>query len=53
VFGIGWGITGFCPGGAIPSLGLGHTGSFIFIAAMIAGLGIARAARSALTPKTA
>lgn len=53
VFGIGWGITGFCPGGAIPSLGLGHTDSFIFIAAMIAGLGIARAARSALTPKTA
>ena len=24
LFGIGWGIAGFCPGGAIPALGLGH-----------------------------
>lgn len=23
VFGIGWGIAGFCPGGAVPALGLG------------------------------
>jgi len=42
VFGIGWGISGFCPGGAIPALGLGYAETFIFIAAMIAGIVVAR-----------
>lgn len=41
-FGIGWGIAGFCPGGAIPALGLGYSETFIFIAAMIGGILIAR-----------
>jgi len=41
-FGIGWGIAGFCPGGAIPALGLGHTEPFIFMGSMIAGIMIAR-----------
>jgi uncharacterized membrane protein YedE/YeeE len=45
LFGIGWGITGFCPGGAIPALGLGHPQTPIFLAAMIAGIVIARAIR--------
>lgn len=43
VFGIGWGIAGFCPGAAIPALGLGHSSAFIFVAAMLAGIMIARA----------
>jgi len=43
VFGIGWGITGFCPGGAVPALGLGYTETFLFIAAMIGGIILARA----------
>ncbi|RST88186.1 YeeE/YedE family protein [Aquibium carbonis] len=42
VFGIGWGISGFCPGGAIPALGLGYAETFIFIAAMMAGIVVAR-----------
>jgi uncharacterized membrane protein YedE/YeeE len=42
VFGIGWGISGFCPGGAVPALGLGHASTVIFIAAMMAGIVIAR-----------
>lgn len=42
VFGIGWGISGFCPGGAIPALGLGTTETPIFVAAMIAGIAAAR-----------
>ena len=42
-FGIGWGITGFCPGGAIPALGFGGTGTMAFVAAMLAGLFIGRA----------
>jgi uncharacterized membrane protein YedE/YeeE len=41
-FGIGWGIAGFCPGGAIPALGLGHPQTMIFMAAMIAGIVVAR-----------
>ena len=45
LFGVGWGIAGFCPGGAIPALGLGHSETPIFLAAMIAGIVIARAAR--------
>lgn len=38
VFGIGWGIAGFCPGGAIPALGTGRTDVFLFIVALIAGI---------------
>lgn len=45
VFGIGWGIAGFCPGGAIPALGLGHLETWVFVAAMIAGIVFARAVR--------
>ena len=41
-FGVGWGIAGFCPGGAIPALGLGYSETFIFIGAMIAGIVLAR-----------
>lgn len=48
VFGIGWGIAGFCPGGAIPALGLLNAQTFIFIAAVIAGIVIARAIRARL-----
>lgn len=38
LFGVGWGIAGFCPGGAIPALGLGETMPFVFVAAMVAGI---------------
>ena len=47
LFGIGWGIAGFCPGGAIPALGFGGMDTAIFIAAMISGLLIVRQMRSA------
>ncbi|MDQ2067958.1 YeeE/YedE family protein [Xinfangfangia sp. CPCC 101601] len=46
LFGIGWGIAGFCPGGAIPALGLGEAQAFIFVAAMLAGLWGMRLLRS-------
>lgn len=42
IFGVGWGIAGFCPGAAIPALGLGHSSAFIFVAALLAGVAIAR-----------
>lgn len=48
VFGIGWGIAGFCPGGAIPALGLLNAQTFIFVTAVIAGIVIARAIKTRL-----
>lgn len=42
VFGVGWGISGFCPGGAIPALGLGHPETLIFVASMVAGIAAVR-----------
>ena len=38
VFGIGWGIAGFCPGGALPALGTGRWEVFVFVAAVVAGI---------------
>lgn len=38
VFGIGWGVSGFCPGGAIPAIGTGDTDVLIFSAALVAGM---------------
>lgn len=52
-FGIGWGITGFCPGGAIPALGLGEPSAWIFVGAMLAGIAAARTVRFALEQRAA
>jgi len=38
IFGVGWGIAGFCPGGALPALGTGNTNVIIFVVALIAGM---------------
>jgi uncharacterized protein len=38
IFGIGWGIAGFCPGGALPALGTGRIEVMVFVAALIAGI---------------
>ena len=43
-FGIGWGIAGFCPGGAIPALGIGFGPTAVFLLAMMAGIVAARMA---------
>lgn len=51
IFGVGWGISGFCPGGAIPALGLGHTETFVFIGAMCAGIIFARLANTSMMNK--
>ncbi|RVD01084.1 YeeE/YedE family protein, partial [Mesorhizobium sp. M2A.F.Ca.ET.029.05.1.1] len=48
LFGIGWGIAGFCPGGAIPALGLGRAETLIFVLAMVAGIAVGRLARTRL-----
>lgn len=45
VFGIGWGISGFCPGAAIPALGTARGEVIVFVLAMLAGILAARALR--------
>ena len=42
LFGVGWGLTGFCPGPAIASLAFGHKESFVMLAAMAVGALVAR-----------
>jgi uncharacterized membrane protein YedE/YeeE len=39
LFGIGWGIAGFCPGPALVSLGMGEIKALVFVAAMLVGMG--------------
>lgn len=38
LFGLGWGLSGYCPGPAISSLVAGDGGTFIFVGSMIATL---------------
>ncbi|WP_045836591.1 YeeE/YedE family protein [Hyphomicrobium sp. 99] len=38
IFGLGWGLFGFCPGPAITSLGLAATGTLVFVATMLIGI---------------
>ncbi|MEZ7813992.1 MAG: YeeE/YedE thiosulfate transporter family protein [Paracoccaceae bacterium] len=52
LFGVGWGIAGFCPGGAIPTFGLGHPESYFFIFALLAGILFARAINPKLLRQT-
>ena len=42
LFGIGWGLAGLCPGPAIASLGTAFVPALIFVAAMLAGMGLFR-----------
>ena len=38
LFGIGWGIAGFCPGGALPALGTGRIEVITFVVSLAAGI---------------
>ena len=44
VFGIGWGLGGYCPGPALTGLGLLAPGTLVFVPAMLAGMWLARKA---------
>jgi uncharacterized membrane protein YedE/YeeE len=40
MFGIGWGVAGFCPGPALVALGMGEVKAAVFVLAMLAGMGV-------------
>ena len=40
LFGIGWGVAGFCPGPGLVGVGMGEVKAIIFVAAMLAGMGL-------------
>ncbi len=40
LFGIGWGLAGFCPGPGLVALGMGEMKALWFVAAMLAGMGV-------------
>ena len=42
IFGVGWGLAGFCPGPALTALGFGAPAAFLFVGAMLAGMVLAR-----------
>jgi uncharacterized membrane protein YedE/YeeE len=40
LFGVGWGLAGFCPGPALVSLGSGEIKALVFVLAMLVGMWI-------------
>lgn len=46
LFGIGWGIAGFCPGPAIVALGALNIYPFVFVVAVLAGMALVRTVQS-------
>jgi uncharacterized membrane protein YedE/YeeE len=42
VFGVGWGLGGYCPGPAIVSAAAGAAPALVFVAAMVVGMLLAR-----------
>jgi uncharacterized membrane protein YedE/YeeE len=42
IFGLGWGLSGFCPGPAFTAVTSGAAGSLAFIPAMLVGMWLAR-----------
>lgn len=51
LFGIGWGLAGYCPGPAITATVLGIANPFIFLAAMVAGSLTYKAIKPLLKPR--
>ncbi len=49
IFGLGWGLAGFCPGPALLATIVGGTQALIFFAAMMAGMMLARTVARART----
>jgi uncharacterized membrane protein YedE/YeeE len=43
IFGLGWGLSGLCPGPAVVSIASGQLGALVFVVAMIGGMALERA----------
>ena len=43
LFGVGWGLVGFCPGPAVAALAAGSNSAFVFVVAMLSGMLLGRA----------
>ncbi len=50
LFGVGWGLVGYCPGPALASLGFGAGRTLLFVAAMLIGMAIFAAISRDRTP---
>jgi uncharacterized protein len=46
IFGVGWGLSGYCPGPAVVSLVSGAPAVLVFVAAMVVGMLLADRART-------
>jgi uncharacterized membrane protein YedE/YeeE len=53
VFGVGWGLAGYCPGPAIVSLGLAPARSWVFFATMAVGVVLGEALKALPTSRAA
>jgi len=42
LFGVGWGLVGYCPGPALAASATAGSGTLIFVAAMLCGLAVGR-----------
>lgn len=51
LFGIGWGMAGFCPGPALVSLGTGSPKAILFVLSMIAGMALFEGAERLMRPE--
>ena len=40
IFGVGWGLAGYCPGPAVTALGVGRSSAMIFVLAMLVGMAL-------------
>jgi uncharacterized membrane protein YedE/YeeE len=53
LFGIGWGLVGFCPGPAVAGLVLGAWQPWLFVGAMLAGMALHRLVTASRAPAPA
>ena len=51
VFGVGWGLGGYCPGPALVSFGAGQDKAVVFVLAMLAGMALYEIAERALSSR--
>jgi uncharacterized protein len=53
MFGVGWGLSGYCPGPAVTALPLLNLSTWIFVAAMVLGMWLGRSLQAAVPPRVA